>query len=313
MRVGILMDPIERIQIAKDTSFALLLEAQRRGHELLYLEQSGLFLQNGRTYGRLSSLRVQDQQAAWFERGQSAVEPLDQLDILLMRKDPPFDSEYLYDTMLLELAEQRGLMVVNAPRAIRDANEKLFTSWFPDLCPATRVARDQGSLKEFVQEHRDCIIKPLDAMGGSSIFRARADDDNLNVILETVTGEGRRLTMAQEFVAQIAAGDKRILIIDGTPVPYALARIPQGREFRGNLARGGRGVGQALSESDLAICARVGPVLRERGLLFVGLDVIGDRLTEINVTSPTCLRELDKQFELNIAGQLFDCLEARRT
>ncbi|HNK33765.1 MAG TPA: glutathione synthase, partial [Plasticicumulans sp.] len=236
--------------------------------------------------------------------------PLAELDVLLMRKDPPFDLEYIYTTYLLERAEAEGVRVVNRPQSLRDANEKLFTAWFPQCCPPTLATRDMARLRGFVAEHGDAILKPLDGMGGAGIFRVRAGDANLNVIVETLTERGRRTALAQRFIPEISAGDKRILMIDGEPVPYALARIPAEGETRGNLAAGGRGVGQPLSERDRWICAQVGPELRRRGLVFVGLDVIGDWLTEINVTSPTCARELDAQFGLDIGADLMRALEA---
>lgn len=309
LRVAVLMDPISKIKTYKDSSFAMLLEAQRRGHELWYFEQGDLALRDGQCLGRVRPLVVRDQSSDWHTLGQPEWQPLGAMDIVLMRKDPPFDAQYLYDTMLLEQAERAGALVVNRPASLRDANEKLFTAWFPDCCPPTIVARDTDLLRSFVSEHGDCVAKVLDAMGGASVFRVAPQDPNLGVILETLTQEGRHAAMVQRYLPAIKDGDKRILVIDGEPVAYALARIPKAGEFRGNLARGGTGRGQPLSTTDRAIAERVGPELRRRGLWFVGLDVIGDRLTEINVTSPTCIRELDAGFGLNIAGQLFDRLE----
>jgi len=310
-RLGILMDPIEAIKIKKDSSFAMLLEAQRRNWEIWYLEIGDLWLRDGRVWSRLRRLSVEDNPAAWFRFSAEKTAPLDQLDLLLMRKDPPVDIEYLYATQLLEMAEQRGLLVVNSPRALRDANEKLFATWFPDCCPATLVSRQIGQLRDFLAEQREIVIKPLDSMGGTSIFRLRLGDTNTNVILETMTRHGARFVMAQRFLPRISEGDKRVLVIDGTPVPYALARIPQEGEFRGNLATGGRGVGVEIGAEERAIVDRVGPTLREYGIWFAGLDVIGDALTEINITSPTCIRELDAQYGINIAGTLFDALQPR--
>lgn len=312
MRLGMLMDPIGSINIKKDSSFAMLLAAQRRNWEILYLEQSDLFLRDGRVYAQLRALRVQDDAHAWFELGAPHIEALAKLDILLMRKDPPFDMEYVYTTHLLDRAQAEGTLVVNRPASLRDCNEKLYTAWFPDCCAPTLVTRSKAQLREFLAEHGDIIMKPLHGMGGASIFRVRAGDPNTGVILETLTEHGARFAMAQRFIPDISAGDKRILMIDGEPVPYALARIPAEGESRGNLAAGGRGEGVELSARDRWICARVGPELRERGLTFVGLDVIGDYLTEINVTSPTCIRELDKIYGLDIAGQLLDSLAAKR-
>ncbi|MFZ5622545.1 MAG: glutathione synthase [Pseudomonadota bacterium] len=310
-RLAMLMDPIGSINIKKDSSFAMLLAAQRRGWELLYLEQSDLFLRDGRIYAHLRRLRVQDDPKGWYELEGAHTEPLERVDILLMRKDPPFDMEYIYTTHLLDRAEAQGVLVANRPASLRDCNEKLYTAWFPECCAPTLVTRSDAQLREFLAEHGDIVMKPLHGMGGASIFRIRADDPNTGVILETLTDHGRRFAMAQRFIPEISAGDKRILMINGEPVPYALARIPKEGESRGNLAAGGRGEGVELSARDRWICARVGPALREKGLYFVGLDVIGDYLTEINVTSPTCIRELDALYGLDIAGQLLDCLAAR--
>jgi glutathione synthase len=290
----------------------MLLEAQRRGHRLFQLGQGDLAVRDGAAIGRLAPLRVRDDPASWFTLGEPAWKPLAGLDVVLARKDPPFDADFLHDTLVLDLAERDGALVVNRPQALRDANEKLFAQWFPQCSPPTLVAREAAALRAFVREVGEAVVKPLDGMGGRSIFKTRGDDPNLNVILETLTREGRELTMAQRFVPEAALGDKRILLIDGEPVPYALARIPQGTDFRGNMARGGKAVGQPLSDRDRWICEQVAPTLRARGLWFVGLDVIGDYLTEINVTSPTGIRELDAQFGLNIAGALFDRIEALR-
>jgi glutathione synthase len=304
------MDPIQKLKIYKDSTFAMLLEAQARGWEVHCLDQADLGLRDGRAWLRSRHTRVQDNPSGWFEQKAPEWAWASSFDCVLMRKDPPFDAEYLYDTQILERAEAEGVLVVNRPQALRDANEKLFTAVFPQCCPPTLVARKADDLKAFAHEYGECVIKVLDAMGGASIFRIRPGDPNLNVILETITLEGSRAGLIQQYVADIVHGDKRILLIDGEPVPYALARIPRDGEFRGNLARGGSGRGQALSDHDRWICAEVGPELKRRGLVFVGLDVIGKFLTEVNVTSPTCIRELDAQFNLNIAGQLFDCIEA---
>jgi glutathione synthase len=312
LAVAVLMDPIGSIKIAKDTTFALLLEAQQRGHRLYFVEQKGLGSSGDHAFARMASVAVSDDSANWFTLGEFERRPLASMDVLLLRKDPPFDREYLYDTQLAELAEREGVLVVNRPQALRDANEKLFALHFPDCCPPTLVARDPDELRAFVHAERLAVLKPLDGMGGRGVFRAAADDPNLNVILETLTEGGQALTMAQRYLPEITRGDKRILMVNGEPVPFALARIPQGAEFRGNLARGGRGEARPLSERDRWIAARVGPELQRRGLLFVGLDVIGDWLTEVNVTSPTGMRELDKQCGLNIAATVFDAIEAIR-
>ena len=314
LSVGVLMDPIGAIKVAKDTTLAMLLEAQRRGHSLHYFEQGDLALRDGTPWARIAPLQVRDDPQHWFTLGEPQWRPLGELDVVLMRKDPPVDQQFVYDTMVLQAAQRDGLMVVNDPQALRDCNEKLFALAFPQCIAPTLVSRDAGELRKFTAEHGEVVLKPLDGMGGRGIFRVRAGDSNLNSMLETLLGGdahgiGRQLVIAQKYIPEISAGDKRILLIDGEPVPYALARIPQGDEFRGNLAAGGRGEGVPLSERDRWIAAQVAPELRRRGLLFVGLDVIGDYLTEINVTSPTCVRELDAQFGLNIAGQLFDVIE----
>jgi glutathione synthase len=309
--LAVLMDAIADITIAKDTSFALLLEAQRRGYPIHYMTQSDLAIRDGAPWARLARLAVRDDASDWFTLGEPAWTDLRSIDIVLARKDPPVDDQFIYDTQVLQLAHDAGTLVVNNPQGLRDANEKLFAQHFPKCCAPTLVSRQVAELKRFAAEHEKVVLKPLDGMGGRSIFLSGHRDPNLNVILETLTDNGKAFAMAQKFIAEISAGDKRILMIDGEPVPYALARIPQGDEFRGNLAAGGKGVGVPLSDRDRWIAAEVGPELKRRGMLFVGLDVIGDWLTEVNVTSPTCLRELDKQFGLNIAGQLFDVIETR--
>lgn len=312
--VAVLMDPISAIKIVKDTTFAMLLEASRRGHSLYYLEQGDLALRDGAPWARLRPLTVKDDPAGWFTLGEARWTDLREMNTILMRKDPPVDSQFIYDTLVMDAAQRGGVQVINDPQALRDCNEKLYTTHFPQCMAPTLVSRDPADMRRFVAEHGDVVLKPLDGMGGRGIFRVKAGDKNLNSMLETLIagdshGQGRHGAMAQKFIPQISAGDKRILLIDGEPVPYALARIPQGDEFRGNLAAGGRGEGVPLSERDRWIAAQVAPDLRKRGLRFVGLDVIGDYLTEINVTSPTCVRELDHQFGINIAGLLFDAIE----
>lgn len=309
--LAVLMDAIADIKIAKDTTFALLLEAQRRGHALFYLGHGDLAIRDGSARGRLASLSVRDDPSDWYTLAEAEWRDLGEIDIILARKDPPVDSQFVYDTQVLQIAQDAGALVVNNPQGLRDANEKLFAQHFPLCCAPTLVARSTAELKRFAAEQGKIVLKPLDGMGGRSIFLSAHGDPNLNVILETLTDNGQAFAMAQKFIPEISAGDKRILMIDGEPVPYALARIPQGDEFRGNLAAGGKGVGVPLSDRDRWIAAEVGPELRRRGMLFVGLDVIGDWLTEVNVTSPTCLRELDAQFGLNIAAQLFDVIESR--
>jgi glutathione synthase len=311
IRIGVVMDPIQSIKIHKDSTFAMMLEIQRRGWEMLYIEQNDLYLLHCCPYARVRPVTVKDDPSGWYELGEAREIPLFELDVILMRKDPPFDMEYIYTTQLLELAEREGTLVVNRPQALRDANEKLATAWFPECRAPTLVSRDPSRFKAFIAEQGDVVVKPLDGMGGASIFRINQGDQNTNVILETLTEHGSRFAMAQRFIPEISAGDKRILMIDGEPVPYALARLPAPGEHRGNLAAGGRGEGIPLSERDRFIAAKVGPTLRERGILFAGLDVIGDYLTEVNVTSPTCIRELDAQFGLNISAQLMDCIEEK--
>ena len=315
VRLGIVMDPIAQISFKKDSSLAMLLAAQERGWSLYYMEQQDLYQKNGEARARMRPLKVFLDPEHWFELEAEADTPLAELDVILMRKDPPFDNEFVYSTYLLEQAERDGVLVVNRPQSLRDCNEKFFATLFPECTPPTVVSRRADILREFAEEQRDIILKPLDGMGGSSIFRHRAGDPNLSVILETLTAHGSQQIMAQRYLPAIKDGDKRILMIDGEPVPYCLARIPAQGETRGNLAAGGRGEARPLSERDREIAAIVGPSLRERGLLFVGLDVIGDHLTEINVTSPTCIREIDKAYDTRIGERLMDAiaikLEAR--
>lgn len=307
--VVVVMDAIGSITIAKDSTFAMLLEAQRRGHRLHYVVPGGLSMDGGRPQALVAPLRVRDDASGWHELGAASHRAFAPDDVVLMRTDPPVDADYLHDTQILDAARMAGANVVNDPRGLRDLNEKLAALMFPQCCPPTLVSRDAAALKAFVAEHGQAVLKPLDGMGGRSIFRAEAGEANLNVILETLTGGGRHLAMAQRYLPEIREGDKRVLLIDGVPVDYCLARIPQGDEFRGNLAAGGRGEGRPLSDRDRWIASQVGPEMVRRGMRFVGLDVIGDWLTEVNVTSPTCIRELDAQFGLNIAGLLFDAIE----
>ncbi len=312
IRIGVVMDPIRSIKLDKDSTFAMLMEAQNRGWRIEYMEQKDLFLRDGVAFGQARHLIVRHDHDRWYQLDRVPHEiALGELDVILMRKDPPFDTEYVYTTYLLERAALAGALVVNDPRALRDANEKLFTAWFPALTPPTLVTRDDSLIRTFLEEHGEIVLKPLGGMGGDGVFVMRRGDPNLSVAIEQLSGHGSRFIMAQRYLPEIRDGDKRILLIDGEPVPYALARIPPQGETRGNLAAGGTGQGLPLSESDRAICAAVGPALRERGLLFVGLDVIGDRLTEINVTSPTCIRELDALYALNISGLLLDAIARR--
>lgn len=309
--LGVVMDPIAGIKPYKDSTFAMLLEAGRRGWQVSYMEQGDLWLMNGIAQGRMRPLQVTDRTQDFFTLGEPRTARLSELDFILMRKDPPFNMEYVYTTYVLQRAEDDGARIVNAPAALRDVGEKAYVAWFADLCPPTVITRSQSVMKSFLAEHGKIVVKPMDGMGGKSIFVVVEGDPNGNVILETITDNGLRFATAQAFVPQIReTGDKRILLIDGKPVPYALARIPPAGDHRGNLAVGGRAEGHELSKRDLEICSAVGPELARKGVVFAGIDVIGDFLTEVNVTSPTGIRELDKLFSLNIAGLLMDQLEA---
>ncbi len=311
IKLGIVMDPIHSINIKKDTSFAMLLEAQRRGYEIHYMEMNDLYLRGGEGRARTRLLSVEQNVDKWFEFGSEQDIPLSDLNVVLMRKDPPFDTEFIYATYILERAEEKGTLIVNKPQSLRDCNEKLFTAWFAELTPDTLVTRNASQIREFWQQHGDIILKPLDGMGGASIFRVKKEDPNLSVIIETLTQHGSFYCMAQNFIPGIKDGDKRVLVVDGEPVPYCLARIPKSGETRGNLAAGGRGEARPLTESDWEIARRVGPTLKAKGLIFVGLDIIGDKLTEINVTSPTCVREIEAAFPISITGMLMDAIEKR--
>ena len=311
LRVGVVMDPIESITPKKDSSLAMLLEAQRRGAEIHYLLQKDLKLVAGVALGHSTLLRVSDDNDNWFEKGAQQEIRLGDLDVILMRKDPPFDMEFIYTTYILDRAESAGALIVNKPQALRDMNEKAYTAWFADCAPLTMITRSMAQMKEFLKEHGRIVVKPLDGMGGKSIFVVVDGDNNANVIFETLTDNGDRFAMAQVYIPEISNGDKRILLIDGAVVPYALARIPPADDNRGNLVMGAAGEARELTERDRWICSQVGPVLKERGVIFAGIDVIGDFMTEINVTSPTGIRELDRAFDLNIAGDLFDAIEKR--
>jgi len=310
LKTGVVMDPIGQIKTYKDSTFAMLLEAQRRGHMLYYMEPRDIFAKDGRAFAGMQQLEVRDNTTDWFSLNPVGSKPLDELDIILMRRDPPFDMDYIYTTYMLELAEKAGTMVINQPQSLRDANEKFFINNFPQCCVPMVITSSSTRIREFVSEHGRCVVKPLDGMGGESVFQVSEVDMNLNVILETITRHNSRPVMAQRYIDEISEGDKRILVVNGEPVPFALARYAGKGDFRGNLAKGGSSKGVPLSERDRWICSQVGPELKKRGILFAGLDVIGDWLSEVNVTSPTCIRELDKEFGLNIAGQLFDGVEA---
>ncbi|MGB0204518.1 MAG: glutathione synthase [Neptuniibacter sp.] len=311
VKLGVVMDPIDGITYKKDSTLAMLWAAQQKGWEIWYMEQHHLFSRDGEAKAKMAPLEVFMDPENWFKREEYQTRKLSDLDVILMRKDPPFDNEFIYTTYLLEQAEKDGSLIVNKPQSLRDFNEKLFATHFPQCCPPVLVSKNAELLREFHKEHGDVIFKPLDGMGGSQIYRIKEDGLNLGVIIETLTDHGQQTIMAQKYIPEIVDGDKRILIVDGEPVPYALARIPTGGETRGNLAAGGRGEGRELTERDYWICQQVAPTLKEQGLIFVGLDVIGDYLTEINVTSPTCIRELDNQFNLDIGMQLMDAIESR--
>jgi glutathione synthase len=305
------MDPIETIKPKKDSTLAMLLAARKRGWGIVYLRQQDLEVRGGAPRGHGKLLTVQDDPQHWFELGDAWQGGLEDLDVLLMRKDPPFDMEYIYTTYILELAERRGLLVVNKPASLRDINEKMYTAWFPQCTPPSLVTRSRGALIEFLQEHGKIVLKPLDGMGGRSIFVVTAGDLNVNVIIETLTDHGAVFTLAQRYIPEITQGDKRVLLIDGEPVDFALARIPAPGESRGNLVMGATGEGRPLTARDRWLCGEVGPVLAAKGVLFAGLDVIGDYLTEINVTSPTGIRELDRQFGIDIAAKLIAAIDRR--
>jgi glutathione synthase len=305
------MDPIASVNFEKDTTLVLLLAAQKHGYEIFYMEQADLYLDNSEPYAKMGRLKVYDHPEKWFDLEKSSPQHLSQLDVILMRKDPPFDSEFIYSTYILEAAERLGTLIINRPQSLRDCNEKVFATHFPQCTPPLIVSRDQALLSAFLEDHEEVVYKPLDGMGGTSIFRVKRGDQNLNVILETLTADGKNTIMAQKYLPEITSGDKRILVVDGVVIPYCLARIPPKGEFRGNLAVGGTGLVKPLSERDLWIAEQVSPVLKEKGLIFVGLDVIGDYLTEINVTSPTCVREIDKLHNTAIGETLMEAIEVR--
>jgi len=309
MKIAFVVDPLDSFKIHKDTTFAIMREAARRRHALYVMEQDDLYWRGGTVYGEAARLHLTGRKPRWYRTEKAAATALADFDAVLMRKDPPFDMEYVYSTYLLELAEAQGARVFNRPRAIRDWNEKMAVARFPRFVPPTVVTRRDTLIREFLAEHRDVILKPLDGMGGASVFRVRHDDPNVNVIVETVTHFGRRTIMAQRYIPEVRDGDKRVLVIGGKPVPHCLARIPRPGETRGNLAAGGTGIARKLTRRDLEIAETLGPVLHKQGLLLVGLDVIGDHLTEVNVTSPTCFQEITEQTGFNVAGMMLDALE----
>ena len=310
--LAVVMDPIADIKYAKDSTLAMLLAAQADGFELRYLELADLWLRDGVACGRTRPLQVFKDPARWFSLGEPRIERLGDLDAILMRKDPPFDTEYIYSTYILERAGDQGALVVNDPRGLRDMNEKVYTAWFPQCCAPTLITRDMSDMHAFLLEHGKAVCKPLHGMGGRSIFVIEQGDKNANVIFETLTDYGTRFAIIQRYLPEIVtSGDSRVLLVDGTPIPYALARIPSSADNRGNLAAGATGVGRPLGERDVFLTSQIGPVLAKRGMLFVGLDVIGDYVTEINVTSPTGIRELDTQFGIDIAALLIAAIRRR--
>lgn len=308
VRIGVVMDPIESISIKKDSTLAMLWAASDRGWQIDYMRQGDLYLDGRDPRARMRSLSVQREGVPLYQLGEVVDAPLSVFDVVLMRKDPPFDNEYIYSTYILEAAEREGVLIVNKPQSLRDCNEKMFATQFPQCCPPLLVSRDDFMLRDFHRRHTDVVFKPLDGMGGASVFRLKHDDPNVGVIIETLTDHGRRMIMAQKYLPEIKDGDKRLLLIDGEPVPYCLARVPMAGETRGNLAAGGTGRPQPLNDRDRWIADQVGPSLREKGLIFVGLDVIGEYLTEINVTSPTCIREIDREYGTDIGAMLMDCI-----
>jgi glutathione synthase len=309
IKLGVVMDPISQVNVKKDSSMAMMFEAQKRGYEIYYMEMKDLYLDQGQCRATAQKLKVFDDTEHWYELDEVNDIAVSELDAVLMRKDPPFDTEFIYATYMLERAEVEGTLIVNKPQSLRDCNEKLFTAWFAELTPRTLVTRNNDKIREFHQQEKDIIIKPLDGMGGASIFRIKENDANVGVILETLTNHGNQYAMVQEFMPAIKDGDKRILIVNGEPMPYCLARIPAQGETRGNLAAGGRGEARPLSATDKLIAETIAPELKKRGLYFVGLDVIGDKVTEINVTSPTCIREIEAAYPINISGKLMDAIE----
>ncbi|MDA8561910.1 glutathione synthase [Gammaproteobacteria bacterium] len=311
LKVGIIMDPIESINFKKDSSLALLLEASYRNYEIYYFEQKDLFIENGKAIGNSKKLKVFNDENKWFHFDEKKDIELKELDILLMRIDPPFNLEYIYTTYILELAQNNGALIINNPKSLRNFNEKVFTTWFPECGPETLVSKNIEKIKEFYLKHKDIVCKPLDEMGGSSIFRLTYPDINANVVFEVLSNNSKKTMMAQKYIPEITRGDKRIIVINGNPIPYGLSRIPAEGDLRGNLAKGASGVAGPLSDQDILICEKIAPTLKKEGLYLVGLDIIGNYLTEINITSPTCIRQLDSQCNLNISAIFFDFIESK--
>ena len=313
MKFGVVMDPIGSINFKKDSTLSILIEAQSRKHDLIYMEPSSLFLREDGAYALTQEIKVRDDSENWFELSDTSEMRLSDLDMIVMRQDPPFDANYIYNTYVLEAAEREEVIVVNKPQSLRDCNEKVFATEFPQCCTPFLVTSNQSLLKEFIKEHLDTVVKPLDGMGGSSIFRVRSLDPNIAVILENITKNGDTKVMIQKYIPEIVEGDKRILLIDGVPMEGAIARIPAEGELRGNLAAGASAAAKSLTNQDKWICDQVGPRLKELGLSLVGLDIIGDYLTEVNVTSPTCFREYKSLCDIDVASDFLDCLETKLT
>jgi len=309
MKFGVVMDPIGTINCKKDSSLDIMIEAQNRGHDLSYIEPSSLHINERGAHALMHEINVFDNADKWFELKDSFAKKLSDLDVIIMRQDPPFNSDYIYNTYVLEAAEKEGVKVINKPRSLRDCNEKVFATEFPECCTPFLVASNQTLLRDFINTHKDTVIKPLDGMGGSSIFRLRENDPNIAVVLETITSFYKSKVMIQRYIPEIVEGDKRILMINGEPMGAAIARVPAKGELRGNLAAGATAIAKSLTERDLWICSQVGPKLKELGLVLVGLDVIGDYLTEINVTSPTCFREYKSLCDIEVSRKLMDCVE----
>ena len=309
MKFGVVMDPIQTINFNKDSSLDIMIEAQERGHQLFYMEPSSLYINEEGSHALMNEIKVFNNVEKWFHLEEASNEKLSYLDVIMMRQDPPFDSDYIYNTYVLEAAEKEGVSVINRPRSLRDCNEKVFATEFPECCTPFLVASDQSLLRDFIQINKDTVIKPLDGMGGSSIFRLRENDPNIAVVLETITSFYKSKVMIQRYIPEIVEGDKRILMINGEPMGAAIARVPAKGELRGNLAAGATAIAKSLTERDLWICSQVGPKLKELGLVLVGLDVIGDYLTEINVTSPTCFREYRNLCDIEVSRKLMDCVE----
>jgi glutathione synthase len=311
IRVGFVIDPFSQINPKKDSTLAMINAAAARGWQCYVMFMNDLFVHNGASYGNVRTVKLQLDANPWYQLGETQTVPLAKFNAIFMRKDPPFNMEYVHATYILELAEAGGCLVVNKPQSLRDCNEKMIITHFPQCIPDTLVTREREQIIGFLSEYKDIILKPLDGMGGASIFRLREGDPNINVVIELLTQLGRRYIMVQRYLPAVTEGDKRILLINGEPIPYGLARIPAVGETRANLAAGGTGVGKALTEREHWLCEEIKPMLIAKGLIFVGIDVIGDYITEINVTSPTCIRELDKQFHLDIAGKLMDVVSEK--